>query len=64
MKAKVSELKSFQIWNKVQLLSCSVQFYPPWTPSAPGRKGFHPLCFSRRMEIDVFDALIQKSQQK
>jgi hypothetical protein len=35
MKANVSESKSFQIWNKVQLLSCLVQFYPPWAPSAP-----------------------------
>lgn len=60
MKAEVSEFKIFQIWNKVQLLSCSVQFYPPWAPSALGRKGSHSLCFSRRMGLGVFDALIQK----
>ncbi len=64
MKEKVSESKRFHIWNKVQLLSCSVQFYPPWAPSAFWRKGSHPFYFSRRMEFEVFDSLIQKSQQK
>jgi hypothetical protein len=45
MKAKVSESKSFQIWNKVQLVSCSVQFYPPWTPSALRAEGVSSLLF-------------------